>query len=166
MARALNSAELAWAGASGNAVGETASWLGSWDALTGGDFLFGIEISNSPSALALGEVYFIAANGLVYTQTVASNEVDSVAQDSLRGRFRRRCRCHWHSVLRHAYRQPWNQRRQPIAGPSTHRGVGQRVHLPDLNGNQGRRHYGKSHILFCLGVLLLDYRRHGDFVAN
>ena len=87
MARALNTSELAWAGASGNAVGETASWLGSWDALTGGNFLFGIEISNSPSALALGEVYFIAANGLVYTQTVASNEVDSVAQDSLRGRF-------------------------------------------------------------------------------
>ena len=68
-------------------MGETADWIGSWDALNGGTFLFGVEISNSPSALALGEVYYIAAGGLVYTQTLATAETDAIGQDALRGRL-------------------------------------------------------------------------------
>ena len=87
MATATNNAELAWEGAPAGAVGQTAAWLGSWDAMTSGNFLFGVEISNNPSALALGEVYFIAAAGLVYTQTLATAETDAVGQDALRGRM-------------------------------------------------------------------------------
>lgn len=87
MATATTSAELAWPGAQSGAVGQTAAWIGSWDALTGGTFLFGVEISNSPSALALGEVYYIAAGGLVYTQTLATAETDAIGQNALRGRL-------------------------------------------------------------------------------
>lgn len=87
MATAENTAEFAWPGAPAGAVGQTAAWIGSWGSATGGTFLFGVEISNSPSALALGEVYYIAAAGLVYTQTLATAETDAVGQDALRGRL-------------------------------------------------------------------------------
>ena len=87
MASAENTAELAWPGAPAAAVGQTAAWIGSFDALAGGSFLFGVEISNNPSALALGEVYYIAAGGLVYTQTLATAETDGVGQNALRGRL-------------------------------------------------------------------------------
>ena len=82
-----NNAELAWAGASGNAIGETAAWIGVWTALTGGSFLAGIQLSNSPSALALGEVYYIAASGMAITQTAAANETETMAGRALEGRF-------------------------------------------------------------------------------
>ena len=110
MATAETSAELAWPGAPAAAVGQTAAWIGSWDAATGGDFLFGVEISNSPSALALGEVYYIAAGGLVYTQTLATAETDGVGQDALRGRLGRRCWCDWNAVLPDTHRRNWHQR--------------------------------------------------------
>ena len=127
MARALNTAELAWEGASGNAVGETAGWLGSWDSLTGGNFLFGVEISNSPSALALGEVYFIAAQRLGVHTDRGKQRSGQCGTRLFARALRRRCRCHSHSVLRHAHRQPWHQRRQPIAGPCACGGAGQRT---------------------------------------
>ena len=78
-----NNAELAWAGASGNAIGETAAWIGVWTALTGGSFLAGIQLSNSPSALALGEVYYVAASGMAITQTAAANETETMAGRAL-----------------------------------------------------------------------------------
>ena len=82
-----NNAELAWQGAPPGAVMTTASWIGVWSAMGGGEFYAGIQISNSPSALALGEVYYIAASGLAITQTAAANETEAMAGRALAGRF-------------------------------------------------------------------------------
>ena len=87
MAVARNSAEVAWPGATGAAIGETGAWLGVWTALTGGSFLFGVQLSNSPMMLENGEVYYIAAMQLAITQTAAANEVEASAQNALRGRL-------------------------------------------------------------------------------
>ena len=87
MAVARNTNEIAWEAAPSGAVGEDAMYIGVWDTLTGGAFRFGVQISNDPDALALGEVYYIAASGLAITQTVATNEAEASAQDALRGRL-------------------------------------------------------------------------------
>ena len=87
MATATTNAEVAWQGAPAGAVGQTAAWVGIWSALTGGTFYAGVQVTNSPSALALGEVYYIAAGGLVITQTAASQEAEVSAQRALRGRL-------------------------------------------------------------------------------
>lgn len=71
----------------GTAIGQDGTYVSIWTALTGGDFLAGIQISNNPMALALGEVYYIAASGLAITQTAATNETEAMAQRALRGRL-------------------------------------------------------------------------------
>ena len=87
MAVARNSNEIAFQGAPPAAVGEDILYVGIWDAMTGGVFKAGVQVSNDPSILALGEVYYIAASTLVITQTAAANESESMAQDALRGRL-------------------------------------------------------------------------------
>ena len=87
MAVARNTAEVAWAGAMGASIGDDAVWIGIWDALSAGNFYLGVQVSNNPDALALGEVYYIAALGLELTQTAAANETESMAQRALRGRL-------------------------------------------------------------------------------
>ena len=87
MAVSRNTNEIAWQAAPPAAVNEDAMYIGVWSALTGGSFLFGVQISNNPDALALGEVYYIASNGLAITQTAATNEAEASAQDALRGRL-------------------------------------------------------------------------------
>ena len=89
MGVARNTGEWAWEGASGLSIGQDAMWVGIHTALTGGDFLLGIQLSNDPAALALGEVYYIAALGLAITQTAATNETEAMAQRALRGRLDR-----------------------------------------------------------------------------
>ena len=71
----------------GASIGDDAVWIGIWTAQTAGTFLAGIQVSNNPAALALGEVYFIAADGLAITQTAGTNEAEAMAQDALRGRL-------------------------------------------------------------------------------
>ena len=87
MSVARNNAEIAWPGASGGAIGQDAMYVGVWDAMTNGNFLFGVQISNNPSPLALGEVYYIDANGLAITQTAATNESERSAGRGLAGRL-------------------------------------------------------------------------------
>ena len=87
MAVARNTNEVAWAGAMGASIGDDATYVGVWNAASGGNFLFGVAVSNNPDALQLGEVYYIAANGLAITQTVATNEAEASGQDALRGRL-------------------------------------------------------------------------------
>ena len=101
-----NNAELAWQGAPAGAVGETAEWIGVHSALTGGSFYAGIQISNSPSALALGEVYYIASSGLAVTQTAAANETEAMAGRALSGQVRR------DHIFGDTHRRSRNQRRQ------------------------------------------------------
>ena len=87
MAVARNTNEIAWEACPPGAVNDDAMYVVAWDALTLGEFLFGVQVSNNPDALALGEVYYIAAGGLALTQTVATNEDEASAQDALRGRL-------------------------------------------------------------------------------
>ena len=87
MAVARNSAEISWPGATGTAIGQDGTYVGLNSALSGGDFYAGIQISNDPMPLALGEVYYIAASGLAITQTAATNETEAMAQRALRGRL-------------------------------------------------------------------------------
>ena len=87
MSVSRNNAEIAWPGASGGAIGQDAMYVGFWDALTGGNFLFGVQISNDPMPLALGEVYYIDANGLAITQTAAAGETERSAGRALTGRL-------------------------------------------------------------------------------
>ena len=71
----------------GTAIGQDGTYIGVYESLSGTDFLAGIQISNDPMALALGEVYYIAASGLAITQTAATNETEAMAQRALRGRL-------------------------------------------------------------------------------
>ena len=87
MSFARNTAEWAWAGALIAQVGEDAVWIGIWDAQTNGNFLAGVQVSNNPDPLAIGEVYYIAASGLAIQQTAAANETEAMAADALRGRL-------------------------------------------------------------------------------
>ena len=87
MSVARNNAEIAWPGAMGGAIGQDAMYVGFYESSTGTDFLFGVQISNNPSPLALGEVYYIASNGLAITQTAATNETEDSAGRALEGRL-------------------------------------------------------------------------------
>lgn len=87
MAFARNSNEIAWEGASGASIGDDATYVGVWDALTNGNFLFAVTVSNNPDALALGEVYYIAASGLAIQQTAGTREAEESAQEALRGKL-------------------------------------------------------------------------------
>ena len=74
MAVARKTSEWAWPGAQQNmGIGDDAMYVGKWDALTGGTFLSSSLVSNNPAALALGEVYFIAANGFQVVQIPEGN---------------------------------------------------------------------------------------------
>ena len=55
--------------------------------MTGGNFLFAVQLSNDPAALALGEVYYIAALGLAIEQTAAANEAQISTLEGLRGKL-------------------------------------------------------------------------------
>ena len=88
MATATSNREIAFAGASGSSIGDDITWLGLWLTASGSTgFLSGIQVSNNPDALALGEVYYIAAGGLVITQTAGSSETEAMAIRALRGRL-------------------------------------------------------------------------------
>ena len=88
MAFARNTGEISWAGAeAGMGVGDDGTFIGIFESISGTDFLAGITISNNPMPLALGEVYYIAAAGLVITQTAAANETEGMAQRALMGRL-------------------------------------------------------------------------------
>ena len=71
----------------GMGIGDDAMYVGIWTALTGGSFLFAVQLSNDPAALALGEVYYIAALGLAIEQTAAANEAQISTLEGLRGKL-------------------------------------------------------------------------------
>ena len=88
MGFARNTSEVAWPGATqGMGIGDDAMYVGVWSALTGGNFLFAVQLSNDPAALALGEVYYIAALGLAIEQTAAANEAQISTLEGLRGKL-------------------------------------------------------------------------------
>ena len=88
MATATNNSEQAFAGASGSSINDDITWIGIWDSASGSaGFLAGIQVSNNPDALALGEVYYIAVGGLVITQTAGASETEAMAVRALRGRL-------------------------------------------------------------------------------
>ena len=83
MAIARNTSEWSWPGAQQNmGIGDDAMYVCKWDALTGGSFLSSSLVSNNPAALALGEVYFIAASGLQIVQIPEGNPLVSFAGGS------------------------------------------------------------------------------------
>ena len=86
----------------GTAIGQDGTYIGVYESLSGTDFLAGIQISNDPMALALGEVYYIAASGLAITQTAATNETEAMAQTGIEGSAGR------DAVLLDPYWRPWH----------------------------------------------------------
>ena len=67
------------------AVGEDATWINVWSALTGGNNLGRQAISTDPDALALGDRYEFAAGALVFTQPEGTGETNHMSERKVRG---------------------------------------------------------------------------------
>lgn len=87
MATAKNTNQINFQAAPSGAVGETMSHIGFWDAATSGNFLWGASITGSPGALALGDVLYIAGDGLTLTQATATGETGTSAVNAIKGRI-------------------------------------------------------------------------------
>ena len=84
-ATASNTAAVQSAAAPAGAVGDDATWINTWDALTGGNSLGRQSISTNPDALALGDRYEFPAGDLVFTQPEGTGETNHMSERKLRG---------------------------------------------------------------------------------
>ena len=85
MATAKNTAAQLWAAVQAAQDGSDVTHLSVWDALTSGNWLFNITISNDPDPIATGGRYRIAANGITITRAKGTGESDESAIRSLKG---------------------------------------------------------------------------------
>ena len=79
------------------AVGEDASWINVWDALTGGNSLGRQAISTNPDQLALGDRYELAAGALVFTQPEGAGETNRLSERKIRGAVLGGAWISWHT---------------------------------------------------------------------
>ena len=96
-ATAKNTAAVQSAGAPTGAIGEDASWINLWSALTGGNNLGRQAFSTNPDALELGDRYELAASALVLTQPEGSGETNHLSERKLRGAVAGGVWVSWHT---------------------------------------------------------------------
>ena len=97
MATAKNSALIQSAQAQAGQVGNDATWVSLWDALTNGNHLKNIQIANNPDALILDARFQIAINALVITQPIGAGESEEFAKRGVRGRITGGVWVQWHT---------------------------------------------------------------------
>ena len=98
-ATATNNAVITSAAAQSGQVGDDATFISLWSAVTGGDFLRREGIDNNPAALALGQSFQFAIGELVFTDTEdsANGETNDMAVRGIRGKFDGTVYIQWHS---------------------------------------------------------------------
>ena len=96
-ATAKNTVAVQSAAAQSGAVGEDATWINLWSALTGGNNLGRQAITGNPAALALGDRYELAADALVFTQPDGAGETNHMSERKLRGAILGGVWVSWHT---------------------------------------------------------------------
>ena len=69
----------------GQSPGIDATHVHCYDAITGGNFLWSLRMSNNPDPLLANENYAIAAGGIVFTVNPSANQSEEHARRALRG---------------------------------------------------------------------------------
>lgn len=85
--RASNTAAVESAAAQAGDVGDDCTHVTLWDALIGGNLLWGGAINTDPSPLALGERFQIAAGALRLEYTAATGETADMEERVVNGKI-------------------------------------------------------------------------------